>query len=666
PSIDQVASAPGLSYRHLRRGTGRYLVLAGLPTVGWAHSDHLKVELLKAALGLGRASLLGRYLVEPGKAHSATVSRQSTARRGLLSVVAVPDRQQIDAAEAALLTQLEILRANPLSPLLLERAKAQVVRAYYQRLQSLRGRAEALAEAEWKGDYKSRDRLAQRVDKITAEELRQAARRYLQTSRLSLLEDFPQSAEERSFDSLAFAQTMKVLVDAAASEQTAAMNVLKEAADAEGLHVDFEFAPDPERSDMRRTSVLRGPEIFFQEQHDLPLLDLGLFFVGGRVDEEAESAGVTELLLHCMLRGGGEDTPQMPLERLEAMGADFEIVNETDFFGYRATLLSPYREEFFGALLRWLRSVELSSEKLELEKKRLLAKLRENEGELGSDLEWVRRQLFQDQTYGESRYGTASSLASLGIEQVSAWKESKVDKRHPWLIMRGDFDGTTFLRPFISRLSNSRLEGVTVGRPKVDEYGYATEAPRPEGAGEEMASVAREGQIIIGYAGPSKGTREEWMTDVLENLLEGLGGRLEVLLQEEGKDGVPVRILHEAGQRKGALFVLAESDPEKADAVQEKIVADLAALRSVVIRPLTWNYALDSTITDFYIRQQQGSDYTLELARNILAGQTTRFEKAYINAIRQARPSDLQALAAIYFPVPEEDDSEEADDQETP
>ncbi|HSR68010.1 MAG TPA: insulinase family protein [Acidobacteriota bacterium] len=665
PSIGQVAAASGLAFRHIRQGDGGHLVLAGLPTVGWAHSDHLKVELLKSALGMGRGSLMGRYLEESGQALSARISSLALARGGLLSFQVAADPQHIDAAEASLLTQMEVLRTNPLTPLLLQRAKAQLVRSLHQRLQSLQGRAEALTRAEAAGDYKARDAFPSKVAAISAADLRQAARRYLDVSRLALLEHFPNSAEERTFDSASFAQTMEVLVKSSLAKQTEIMNVPETEASAEGLTVDFPFTPSYDRSDMKRTSVLRGPEIFLQEQHDLPLVDLGLFFTGGRVDEAEQASGVTELLLRALLRGGDEESPQLPLQRLEAMGADIEVVNETDFFGYRATLLSAYRSEFFGTLLEWLREAELADDKVESEKRRLLARQLEGQGELESDLQWTRRQLFLNQPYGKSRYGTSASVASLGMEQVRAWKEEKIDRRHPWILVRGDFNGTTFVRPFISRLSNSRLESVSLGRRQIDEYGYESESRRPESAGEEVVTVVREGQIIVGYTGPAKGTREEWMVDILQNLLQGVGGRLQVLLQEEEQESVSVRMLHEAAQRKGALFALAETDPADAEAAQRQIVARLAGLRNAVIRPLTWNYALVSTITDFHRLQQQGADYTLELARNILAGQATRFERAYINAVREAKPADLQALAAVYFPPPEEEEEDDSEDGDT-
>ncbi len=671
----------GFQYRFQRSETEVPTVLAGLPAVGRRHDDYPALELIALILGGGRSSLLNRFGVETGAILDFDVRLQASQDLGLLSIRLHPDPSRISEAEAQFLTQLKVLRDKELDGGEVQRAKALWLVDHYRRLQGLEKRAESLAQHHLNGGYLKRDKLPEEMLAVTPADIRRVARRYLQEAQLSLLESFPPSAEARNFTGQSWRETMQVLVDAAFPKQIERMDAQVQAARAEGkdrrasgdaaepksLDSVLGFTPRFVRSDLRRTSILRGPHIFFQSQNDVPLVDVTLLFSGGRSDESDTIFGITELMLQSMLREAGRSS-QISWGDLERMGAVLETVNESEFFGFRATLLSPFREPFIGLLVDWLRKSQVSEEGLALEKTRLASRIARARSQPQGEIDWARRQLFAGDPFGGSRMGSPESLQRLQLLDVQAWKQRRIDEVHPWFLVRGDIEGTAFLQPFIRKLSNHRLRRIPLGQPKSDpdddEYYDEDEEDEPESSsGQETISSARDGSVLIGFAGPTKGSREEWMLNVAANLLQGMGGRLEKLLQEPTEGSVPVRLLHESGLRRGAIYALANTSPERQDQLMDSIPVRLSKLKDAPLRPLDWNYALITTITDFHRRQQAGVDYTLELARNIVAGSGTRFEDAYLTAIRSAKPQDLQLLAAAFFAIDEED---EEDDEEPP
>ncbi|MEE8583697.1 MAG: insulinase family protein, partial [Acidobacteriota bacterium] len=648
PSAPSVAAWPqSLTWQQVRQGEDGHLVLAVLPTAGRRHGDFLPLQLMTYLLGAGRGSLLGRFAVTPqGGALEAHARLEADGSTGLLTIDIRPDPAQIDTAEVQALAQLEVLSRREPGPLQLVRAKALWLRDHYRGLERLEERARLLALGEMTGGYLQRDKLPQQIDKVSAADIQRVARTYLKTDRLSLLEYAPKDAEERRFTSRSFGETMKTLLPPAVEKQISDMNAL---APSEGKAPEqpakFEFQPGFVRTDLRRTSVLRGPEIFLQERHDVPLAHFGIFFPGGRRDEKGSAAGITELLVRCLLRGGGSGAG-LPWEALESTGALLEVVNETDFFGFQATVLSPRKGAFLGIILDWLRQATFSGETVELERRRMLGRLAWQRADPLSDLSWARRQLFAGDPFGESRYGNPESLQTLTIESLQAWKKSHIDGLHPWILVRGDVNGTSFLQPFISKLSSGRLKTVRVGQRlggEEDEYLDEDEDQQADASpAGDMVSSARDGFILLGFPGPARGSRDEWTLGVVENLLKGAGGRLERLLQEELPDhSARLRMLHDAAVSRGAIFVISRTDPSRQEQVLERLTGQMGRLKQAVIRPLDWNNARVLTITEFFRRQQSGAPFTLEMARNIVAGAGVRFEQSYLNTIRQARPADL-------------------------
>ncbi len=658
PSFDSWPRS--LTWKQVRQGQGGHLVLAALPTVGRRHSDFLPLQLLPYLLGVGRGSLLGHFAVTPqGGVFEAGAGLQADGSTGLLTVEVRPDPDRIDTAEVQMLAQLQVLSRRQPDPRQMMRAKALWLRDFYRSMQLLEERARLLALSEMAGSYLDRDKLPRQIEKVSPEDIQRIARTYLKTDRLSVLEYAPKDAEERRFTSQSFRETMKSLLPPAVEKQIGEMNAMVPAeGNAPPKLAEFQFKPRFVRTDLLRTSVLRGPEIFLQERHDVPLAHFGIFFPGGRRDEKGSAAGITELLVRCLMRGkGGGDG--LAWEAVESTGAVLEVVNETDFFGFQATVLSPYKEAFLGTILDWLRQADFSEETVEWERRRMQGRLDWQRADSISDLSWARRQLFSGDPFGESRYGNPESLPTLTMESLLAWKKSHLDELHPWMLVRGDIDGTSFVQPFISKLSSGRLKTVRVSQRlggEEDEYLDEDEAQQTASSpGADMVSSARGGSILVGFPGPARGSRDEWTLDIVENLLRGAGGRLERLLQDElPKDAVRLRMIHDAAVGRGAIFVMGQTQPARQEQLLERLTVQVGRLKKAVIRPVDWNNARVLTITEFYRRQQAGAPFTLEMARNIVAGSGVRFEQSYLNTIRQARPTELQLLAETYLAVEEE------------
>src|SRR5262249_42641670 len=115
--------------------------------------------------------------------------------------------------------------------------------------------------------------------------------------------------------------------------------------------------------------------------HRLPLVSFGLFYPGGRLYESPKNAGITELMLRAAMRGTKRFNSEDIARRLENAGAQIQVVNEADFFGYIVEGLSGKMDQALEILLDILQQPVFQDDDVEREKALQLARikrLREN------------------------------------------------------------------------------------------------------------------------------------------------------------------------------------------------------------------------------------------------------------------------------------------------
>ncbi len=654
-------SAPSGSggYRLIRHAGAHARILASYPTVGRYHKDFSALRLISYILGSGRGSLLWQNVLSKGTAIvEEEVNLEATRNGGEFRLTLETSGEKIDAAQVGWLSQMEILKARSLRPFELNRAKSLWLNHHFRQLQSLETRAQLLARHEVGGDYRGRDKLPEAMASVTPADIRRVARDHFPLDHLSVVEYLPAAGETRTFDTKAFRETMQTLVTVGLPAQIADMDARSGPG---GQDTEFKV-PDskrrPSRTDVKRTSILRGPEIYYQEQHDVPLVQIGYFLAGGRKNESAGLEGMTETLLNALLADEGPGG--LPWEALEAKGTEIETINEPDYFGIAATVLAPYKEEVLKALIEWHRKGALSEQAVDLARDRVLV-LSGRALDEQSDSDWARRQIFGDDSHGRSRWGQRDSVSRFALGDLEGWKKVHMDMIHPWIVIRGDFSGTTFLQDFVRDMSSSRYRAVEFGPRPVDPYEAAYgPAQDPVETGESLSS-ARDGRILLAYDGPVKSSRDDRVLEVFEGLVAGVHGHLTTILQEDAGQEVPVQISHESGLTQGAIFVRAFAEESRQEDEAEAIAQRLTRLSGAEIKPSDWSRAKVSTITDFHRRKQNLSKYTIEITENILTGKGVGFEKSYLNDLLESKRDDLTALALVYFP-PEADSDEEDPD----
>ena len=626
------AEKAGFQYEYRREDKVPLQSLFGYRVPGRAHPDMPVLQLIQAALS-GSRGLLAYHLIQKGLAFDAELRHWPSAQGGLFAILLFPDVEKIDEAEVRLLALLRSMAENGLQPHDLVRAKAQLIRQYLSRLRSHQERARILAAQAGEKNWSDLNEWPRRVSRLANEQVKRVAGRYLSRQNLSLLESFPATGPLRQFTTESLGETLDLLVPAGVGEVQRDQQVRWE-----GPAASLEIAKIPQRrqgSSLKRTSVLRGPEIFEEEEHTCPLIDIGVFFPGGRVQETEANQGLTELMLRSLATGTAKGGNWRIWESLEEHGTAIEIINEPDFFGFRLQLLSQHLPDTVARFTEWLRAGRITPEHLAASRQVLSIQQRGEQRDLFSAGRLaIRKQLFPGHGYGMSRFGDEKSLASLDLETVQHWYGDLMKGVHPMIVLYGDVEGTAFLPDLIPLLSSSK-------------YRYRKQEEHPTPAPQSSPRLLQIGEnwIFGGVPGPAQATRADWTLDVLSHLL-----RLKRFRPDKpGQEQLPTHIKsqRDALVEAGVLFFgrpSPSSDLERRDFFRQ-----LAGLGQTRVTEQDVRNSIVLAITDYHRQRGNGPAYLLDLARHLLAGEKPDYQREYLTTIRSLQADDLRVAAARFL-----------------
>jgi zinc protease len=588
---------------------------------------------------LGRGAILSRRLRDQNK----LILRGETellaySDAGYLMATMEVEPDKIDRSQLAFLTELEIVKRLPPEAPDLERALAQLEREFWLTGQTVQERAANLAHFEAiGGGWKNRSSHLARLRKIKPAEISAAARKYLKLENCSMVEYLPNGAEARNITTEGIQRTFMDLVQVSTGEELAK----REKATAPALHV-------PERADsfnysevrfpMQKASILRGPELFIKEDHTTPLIQMGIFFPGGKLFEKKENSGITALMLQSMLHGF-KDTPADQFhQQLELYGAEIVPVVEDDYFGFHFTVLSKNIERAMDSLLQIIKSPRFDAVEVGQERKLQLASLgRQRESSRASAFRLLAQGLFGEFPYALNPLGTEASVASLDQEALKAWYKTTVENREPTVIIIGDTEGTNLARYYVRNFSGSPIQQTKIPEdfPKPVEKKVLLE----ENTDRSASAVA------FGFQAPPEGDPDSAALAVLEKYATGPGGRLLDELREKQALVHEVSLAYRPRLRGGSVVIYLATAPDKEEAAQKALEEEIRRFAETPVLYKEYRTAVNQAVAAYWINQQSRQRLIVATMQNFLGGRELAVMNEYPARLQAVREEDLQEIA---------------------
>jgi zinc protease len=268
----------------------------------------------------------------------------------------------------------------------------------------------------------------------------------------------------------------------------------------------------------------QGSEVYFVENHDLPIIDLSVNFSAGNARDEPAKAGLASLTKYMMSLGAAGLTEAQISKQLADVGANIggNVDNDLACFKLR-TLSSPReRNQAYDIFTKILQNPDFPVNALNREKSRIIAGLKEK----ATQPESIANRAFMKALYPNHPYSVddePETVDAIQREDLQKFYATYYGAKGTVIALIGD----------MSRAEAAQLaERIGAGLPQVTAPTPLPAVGYPDQAKEvRISHPASQSHILLGYPGVKRGDKDFFPLYVGNYVLGG-GGFVSRLTEE--------------------------------------------------------------------------------------------------------------------------------------
>ena len=494
----------GSSTGDLKQGQSVY----GWHTQGFGGDAELALDLAAQVLGGGRSSRLFRHVVGPDAAGAAEAGHLQFEDVGVFQVQTSFDEAKRTEVDKRVFAEIERLKAHGPTAYELALARNTLRSQTILGLQDAIGQVQALASAEARDGYGSLGERLAAYDRITPEQVRDAARRFLTVENLTLYHYAANGtpAVERAA-ALAAVRTASATAPAAepampeppAPKPIAAAKVARPAAE---------------------SKLANGARLVVQERPGAPSVAVGVYFSGGRSDESSANAGVTQLTASALRKGAGSRSGEELDRSFEYLGTALAPEVNSDYFGVELDVVSANLQPAMELLVDVVLHPTFPADGVDEERALQVAGIRRNfDSSIQRPVALASADFWPTHPYGLPGIGTEDSVAGLDSKAVSAWWRDHLAAEDATVVIVGDVSADA-----AARLAESAFGAL----PKRGSARPAVRPPADPPTRTEKIEYRdrKQSAIVMVFPGPAPSDPEAARLELLQNVTSGLAGTL--------------------------------------------------------------------------------------------------------------------------------------------
>lgn len=269
-----------------------------------------------------------------------------------------------------------------------------------------------------------------------------------------------------------------------------------------------------------------GSEVYFVENHDLPIVDISVNFAAGSARDTAEKSGVAGVTRYLMTLGAAGMSDEVIANKMADVGAILGGDFDADRSGFKLRTLSSEREKMqaLDVFTKILQQPDFTPEVLEREKSRIISGLQES----ATQPESISSKEFMQALYGNHPYsldesGEVETVADIKRDDLQRFYQQYYSANGAVVAIIGDL--TREQAALIAERITGRLPAAAAVRPVPE---VALPAKPIE---KRIAHPASQSHILLGYPGIKRGDPDLFPLYVGNYVLGG-GGFVSRLTEE--------------------------------------------------------------------------------------------------------------------------------------
>lgn len=595
--------------------------------------ENYALDVAAMVLGQGASSRLYQHVKEDKQLVNSIAAGNATMQQaGMFYVGAEIQPEKREAAQKAILAEItRFLQEGP-TPEELAKAKTQVVKEFAFSTESTDGVASSIGYNVTIGELDDYTSYVGNIQKITADDVKAAARKYVDFDKAVLVEVLP-GQDERAF--------------AGQAERNIAM--LREASrSVTNAMTASQATPEPAAAHVRKITLANGATLLLKPSPTTKTVAFSIFAKGGRLGEP--KPGVAALTSRLMMKGTRNRTAKTLSQELEKLGLSLGVSSDEDYLHINGASVS----DDFGKLLLILQDVVANptfpQDELEKERADLLEDIKTSRDQPSSLMfEKLTETLYTQHPYGAVGKRLEASLPNVTREDVQAFYRQQLRPENLVIAVAGNFDPEQVKAGFQQVVSPLPPQDKAAQahypevRPLLDTV--RVEAKKPEQAASWVA---------YGWLAPGISTSRDYITlKVINSLLGGgLSSRLFVDLREKQGLAYHVSSMFPSKLKNGSFVMYIGTDPRNLEQVQTGFDTEIQRLKTEPVSEEELEAVKSKLMGSFALAHESNASQAMYLGLYETLGVGYGFDTQYPNLIKQVTATDVQRVAKGVFSQP--------------
>jgi predicted Zn-dependent peptidase len=449
------------SVRYLK-GARTPLVRIGFHGARMGTDDFYALDALTMVLSHGRGARLTQRILNRGLAVEAWAYNPDNRYGGMVVLGGSPVEPQtlrdpsigdaerkaayLEACremEALLLSEVEKLKSETVSERELDRIKKLNRREFMDRMRSNESLAGTLATLEVQIGWRYLTQYLQRLEAVTADQIRQAARDYLGEDNKTSVYVIPGDQPDRPPASYTEVRSLSGASATRAARGNVTENHSVYPTPVGWKHpLSFDRTPHKIEYPAADRFAVSGAEVFYLADNELPLIDLTLLVKAGEVDLPPEMEGLTNVLNGTLVDGGTDLYPPAELATLlDESGIQIGFAAEEEMSTVRLSVLKSDWRKGLEMLREVLLRPAFDPRVLDAVKQQAVTALQRQAGDAQSVAARESRIWhFKGHPYGRDPLKGLTTIPAIGPEDLKSFLKSYFVPANMTVAVSGDID----------------------------------------------------------------------------------------------------------------------------------------------------------------------------------------------------------------------------------
>src|ERR1700740_892454 len=404
----------------------------------------------------------------------------------------------------------------------------------------------------------------------------------------------------------------------------------------------------PPKLNFTTHTLPNGLQVILLEAHEVPIINLQVWYHVGGKDERPGRTGFAHLFEHLMFKGSAHVPAEAPSRIIEAGGGFDNAETSDDTTNFFETFPSNYLERVL-----WLEAdrmgslnVDEANFKSEREVVKEERRVRVENQPYGYIEEDLRAAAFTVHGYHHTAIGSMTDLNKATIEDVRDFFNTFYKPNNATLIIVGDFKSDEALG-----WAKKYFEGIPASAKPIPHIGKPEPPQAEERDVKKSYSNTPLPAIVIGYKIPARYAPDAYALDLAANILAGgASSRLYQKLVYKEQIAVQAAGFGNFTEDPNLFWAYAiMNQGHTAEEGQKAVVAVLDELKTKPVEAREFDKAENQEISGFILGRNTDEEKAVALGAAAVIGKNPDLVNTELGQYLKLTPADVQRAAGEYF-----------------